>query len=228
MTVLDRLKEAIAALKKKTKKLTNEAISRKLGYKSRTYLSDILGGSKPPTIFFLDALMVEYSIDKNWILKGEGKMFMENSIRSEDPGNFYPERRGAKLKKTDGSGWTGVPIFEVPLTSEIVEQAANRVRISRFSDCEFGIQASGDSMSPKIRNGDYVLCKEVDVDEIIMGDAYLVLTYKGTEVIKYIYPHEIKSDCILLVSDNQSLPPTALAKSAIRKLYKVKGVIKSY
>lgn len=234
MNALDRLKQAIFTLKKQTKGLTNKAISSDLGYKSVSYLSDVLGGSKPISEFMLDKLMIEFSINKKWILEGEGEMFIKiNAVK--DPGIAYEEKQGLRKKRKDEFGWAGVPVFNVPLTPEIIEQGENDSRnvagyvtIPLFKDCAFGIQASGDNMSPAIRNGDHILCKEVDVNEIIMGDAYVVLTYKGTEVIRYVYPHTTNNESILLVSDDKSLPPTELAKSSVRKIYKVKGVIKSY
>lgn len=229
---LNRLREAISTLKENREGLTNEAICAKLGYNSASYLSDILGGSKPISKFLLEYLRVEYSISEKWILEGEGKMFIkktEDNNTSKESGAIYQATPKSKGKKADGDGWIGVPVFDVPLASGILEQTtASYVDIPRFRDCVLGIQVSGDSMSPKIRNGDYVLCKETDVNEIIMGDVYLILTHKGTEVIKYVYPHETKSDCILLVSDNRSLPPTELPKSSVLKIYKVKGIIKSY
>ncbi|GEP94428.1 S24 family peptidase [Chitinophaga cymbidii] len=225
MSALNRLKEAIFKLKKSRDGLTNQIISNELGYKTPAYLSDILGGSKPINDFFLNKLVVEYSINKEWILEGKGEMFIKNAKNdTKDPGASY-----SKDNKTTASNSPGIPVFDVPVKFGIDGNIpTSYIGMPQFKDCDFAILASGDSMSPKVRNGDYIVCKATSVDEIIMGEAYLILTHKGTEVIKYVYPHETKDDHILLVSHDQTVPPTELPRSAIHKIYKVKGVVKTY
>ncbi|TWF37322.1 peptidase S24-like protein [Chitinophaga polysaccharea] len=227
MTQLNRLKEAVAILKKTRRDLTNQLISRELSYNSRNYMSDILGGSKGITKLFLERLEVVYSISGKWITTGKGKMFIDvetnNNIVTEQPIPYRRKRRQAE--------WIGVPIFDVPITLSVINHESTPVgyvTIPLFKDCAFGIRISGDDMRPKICNGDYILCKEVNINEIIMGDDYLVLTHNGNEIVRYVYPHEKQDDCISLNTGNQSKPSTTLAISAIRKMYKVKGVIKSY
>lgn len=227
MTELDRLKEAIEILKKTRRNLTNQLISSELSYNSQNYVSDILGGSKGITKLFLKRLEVVYSISEKWIMTGKGKMFVDEGTNS----NTVAEQSVPYQRKRGQAGWIGVPIFDAPIALSVINHESTPVgyvTIPSFKDCAFGIRISGDEMRPKICNGDYILCKEVNINEIIMGDDYLVLTHKGTEIVRYVYPHEKKDDYILLNTENQSKPPTTLAISAINKMYKVKGVIKSY
>ncbi|NLR81914.1 helix-turn-helix transcriptional regulator [Chitinophaga eiseniae] len=227
MTQLDRLKEVIEILKRTRKGLTNQLISRELSYNSRNYVSDILGGSKKINKLFRERLEVVYSISREWIVTGKGKMFVEEETNN----NTVAEQPTPYRQKRGRAGWIGVPIFDVPIALSLINHESTPVgyvTIPSFRDCAFGIRISGDEMRPKICNGDYILCKEVNINEIIMGDDYLVLTHKGTEIVRYVYPHEKKDDYILLNTGNQSKPSTTLAISAINKMYKVKGVIKSY
>jgi SOS-response transcriptional repressor LexA len=146
---------------------------------------------------------------------------------------YHQQRAIQKNSQTD-TGWEGLPMFEVPVTLGAIEvirdepanNAAFYLHIPQFRDCTFGTRASGDSMYPEIRNGDFVICKEIE--SIIYGDIYLVITFDGHETVKYIHPHPDKEDHIILVPRNESIPRTPLPKSAIRKIYKVKGVIKGY
>lgn len=146
----------------------------------------------------------------------------------------------ALSKKSNDGGppnWPGLPIFEAPVTLGLIETIRDEpvmspdfyLPVPQFRDCTFGTRAAGDSMYPEIRNGDYVICKEVtDVREIIMGDIYLVITNGGMETVKYIHPHPSNKDYLILAARNESIPKTELPKEAIRKVYKVKGVLKAY
>lgn len=76
MEQLERFKKAIEYLKTKADKPTNDSVSRLLRYKTLSYISDVIGGSKPITDLLLDR-MVENSINKEWIETGKGKMLLE-------------------------------------------------------------------------------------------------------------------------------------------------------
>lgn len=76
MEQLERFKKAIEYLKTKAEKPTNDAVSKLLRYKTPSYISDVIGGSKPITDLLLDR-MVDNSINKEWIETGKGKMLLE-------------------------------------------------------------------------------------------------------------------------------------------------------
>lgn len=231
MAPLDRLKDAINMLKKSKENFTNEMISNELMY-SPTYLSDILGASKPINNLFLRRLEAEYSINREWIMKGEGDMFVnETGGMVTEPAAPYVHGQKAGKKRAGKIGWAGVPVFDVPIASGVINHQSMPVgymSIPRFKDCVFGIQVSGEDMAPKICSGDYIFCKEVDINEIIVGEAYLILTRKGNEVVGYVQPHKTRSGYLSLTSEKQPKSSTALAITAIRKIYKVKGVVRSY
>lgn len=130
--------------------------------------------------------------------------------------------------------WQGLPMFDIPVTAgavslirdEPMTEPAFYLQIPSFRDCTFGARVSGDSMYPEIRNGDYVICKEVD--KFIFGDIYLVVTDDGQETVKYVHPHEEKDDWVKLVPYNKSVPITPIRKDNIIRMYRVKGVFKGY
>jgi transcriptional regulator with XRE-family HTH domain len=135
-----------------------------------------------------------------------------------------------------GKKWPGVPMYDIPVTAgavtmirdEKAPEPAYYLQIPSFKDCTFGARVSGDSMYPEIRNGDYVVCKEVQtLESLIYGDIYLIITKDGIETVKYVHPHE-NTDWVNLVPYNKSVPITPMPKSNIFKVYKVKGVLKGY
>jgi len=138
------------------------------------------------------------------------------------------------ISKTQATNeqWQGVPIFDTEVTGGLLSLVRDErpepiyyLPIPGFKDCQFGARVSGDSMYPEIRNGDFVICKEVS--EFIYGDIYLIITEDDQETVKHVYPNE-NTNFINLVPSNKEMPITPISKSKIKKFYKVKGVIKGY
>lgn len=129
--------------------------------------------------------------------------------------------------------WRGVPIYDTEVTGGLLslirdEQPGDPIYylpIPGFKDCKFGARVSGDSMYPEIRNGDFVICKEVSL--FVYGDIYLVITEDGQETVKHVHPNE-DPEYVNLVPSNKEMPVTPMPKAKIKKFYKVKGVIKGY
>lgn len=78
-----RLKKAIKYLKTQDTKLTNEKITELLGYKSRTYVSTLIGGQVQISDDFLDLLQEKFTVSARWIKTGEGSMMIEPNIEDE-------------------------------------------------------------------------------------------------------------------------------------------------
>lgn len=74
MSPIHRLQQAISGIKEKDESIDNAVISSVLGYKTKTYLTDILSQGKAITDIFLDRLEDKYGIRKDWIKEGKGKM----------------------------------------------------------------------------------------------------------------------------------------------------------
>lgn len=94
-----------------------------------------------------------------------------------------------------------------------------------FSDCEFAINAYGDSMHPVIKSGQVVLLMSWKERFIEWGRIYLVVTKSGYRTIKYLIPSENK-ECIICKSENEEGNPAfEIGKEDILKLFLVKGWI---
>lgn len=97
--------------------------------------------------------------------------------------------------------------------------------IPGFSDCEFAINAYGDSMYPVIKSGQVVLLMPWKERFIEWGRIYLVVTKSGYRTIKYLKPSE-NEECILCESENKvGNPAFEVKKEEILKLFLVKGWI---
>lgn len=87
----------------------------------------------------------------------------------------------------------------------------------------YGLKVIGDSMHPRIKNGEYVLIEPNKV--FCSGDEVMVKTAKGQAMIKeFIYQRD---GMFRFDSVNQSHPPIHLPEDAIDKIHLVGGILKS-
>lgn len=99
------------------------------------------------------------------------------------------------------------------------------IHLPNFNDCEYAIDAFGDSMTPKIKSGQVVLIKQWKESFIDWGKIYLIVTKNGYRTIKYVMP-SVNNDCITCVSENaESNPPFEIKKEDIHTMFLVKGWI---
>jgi len=104
-----------------------------------------------------------------------------------------------------------------------IDRIAISTRLLSFPSSEaFMVKAKGDSMTPKINEGDLVIVKKIEDAE---NGSIVVCVNDGEALIKKIGKEiEKKRKRIILISLNQKYPPF-LAKSDFRIEGEVKGVI---
>lgn len=64
-------------------KLSQEEFAAKLGYKSRGKIANIEYGKIVPDEEFLDLLCRTFSVNKNWLISGDGEMYEDVSEEAE-------------------------------------------------------------------------------------------------------------------------------------------------
>lgn len=97
-----------------------------------------------------------------------------------------------------------------------------------FTGCLAAFPVFGDSMKPKILNGDIVVISEkVPEEKILWGETYLVVT-DAWRVVKTVHPGKTE-EYIILRSINPAFEgDTNVHKNELRALYMVKGVISRF
>lgn len=165
-------------------------------------------------------------------------------------GKKLPSRLTADDHAKAFPNWQGVPVYNVEVSASFVDRYSDEqnkweplyyLRDPQFRECDFAARIAGDSMHSEIRHGDYIICQEVqDMNIIIYGEIYYVVTSNGLETCKYVNAmpiyNEDKSDKrkmydydrVLLVPKNDNISPTPLHKNDIIRLYKVKGIVRGY
>ena len=87
----------------------------------------------------------------------------------------------------------------------------------------YGLRVSGDSMHPRIKNGEYVLIEPNK--PFHAGDEVMVRTLDGQAMIKeFIY---LRDGMYRFDSVNQNHPPLHIAQGQVSKIHLVGGILKS-
>ena len=156
-------------------------------------------------------------ISRLWLLTGEGQML---------EGKASADSVLDTIKALDGA----VPFYNIDALQVIKEDAEklkpnNYLVIPALKNCDFAAQCSGNSMAPEMPAGATLIFKEVNLNNILPGEAYLVVT-KDYTTIKYIRTVEDKPSKLQLVPKNTADYDTIIIESSkILKLFIVKGIV---
>ena len=133
----------------------------------------------------LEKISIVYpDLNTTWLLTGDGNKLNSSaksitSISSEMPA---PSKQSSK----------GIPYFDVDVTmgyDELPNDQTNipnyYLHIPAFQNCDCAVPAYGRSMIPDINDGSIIAIKEVSLDSVLPGEAYLIITDEY-RTVKYI------------------------------------------
>jgi len=181
MDVKDRLKFLIDILGLKLKDF-----SKQTGIPYPTLLH-YLNGSRRPTMENLQKIAIQTQANLNWLLTGEGEPF----IKQEVPKDVMPTKKIPVIAKVPA----GFPNI-------VSEQIIEYIYLPEIPDNAVAVIAKGESMSPIIKDGDYVIFIPMPVD-IFPGDIVIVNNEWGETMIKR---YKLKDNVPYLVSENPEYP----------------------
>lgn len=148
-----------------------------------------------------------------------------NNIRYE----WLLTGQGEMLKIEDDQELSSIPYYDISISAGTVnffkdypELPHSKIQIPFIHGVDLAMPVYGDSMYPKIKNGDVVLLKEVHDKSVIMfGEIYLVIT-EDYRTLKYVRKGEAKEE-VLLVSENDRYDPVSMPLNNILHLFLYKG-----
>lgn len=127
-----------------------------------------------------------------------------------------------------------VPFYDVDITATnspvIAEIQAMKpkyyINIPIFSQGSIAVRITGDSMYPKFRHGDIIVCKRIMNPEfIIYGEIYLIITKSDNfRTVKYLIKGNGKDE-LIMKPYNEAFQDQAIPKEEILQLYRVLGSI---
>ena len=155
-------------------------------------------------------------INEIYLMTGQGQMLAEKEERyREAKGQVIPLLSISAMAGYNEDNWS-VMIASSPLYS-----------VPEVPNADFLIRVGGDSMQPKLYEGDMIACRFIK--ELLFfqwGKTYVLDSSQGV-MVKNIYEDKNNPDNVLLVSENaEKYPPFAIPRSDIRKLALVVGSIR--
>lgn len=187
--------------------LNKNSLTVKIGYPSNSVLGRIVNDpTRSPSFDLLKELVLHFpEINARWLISGEGDM-LGKELATFDKG----EVRYYKI----GSG--------EPFSTEN-KRPTDIMLIHSFKDCEMAFDVYGDSMAPRFKHGDVILCVEQTDKPVLIGEAY-ILVINSVPTIRLI-----KNQTELtykLSTENSRLEDYEINKSDVSKLYLIKGLVR--
>lgn len=126
----------------------------------------------------------------------------------------------------------GIPYYDVDVTmgyDELPNDQTNipnyYLHIPAFQNCDCAVPAYGRSMIPDINDGSIIAIKEVSLDSVLPGEAYLIITDEY-RTVKYIRNCKDNPNKWRLVPKNlEEFDEMIIDKAKVRRVFLVKGVI---
>ena len=182
-------------------------------------LSKYLNAHMPLSDSFLNRLVVNLGVSKEWLLEGTDLPFGKTPACVE-PAVAAP-------------GGTGTPVYDVDATAGIAsgrndlfanENIIGWVNLPNLSpNCRI-VRVSGDSMAPVIMDGDFVAVREVsNPNQIYWGQIYVVLL-DDFRLVKYLRRHT-DPNMVVLRSENPNYDDMDIRRSDIHEMYLVQHVL---
>src|SRR5690606_5822190 len=121
-----------------------------------------------------------------------------------------------------------IPYFDTGITQ--VDLSTNPVPthyldIPLFADCDLAVLHTGDSMAPDIPPGAIVVLKEVDLQAVLSGNIYLLVT-DDYSITRSVRIKGADQGYLRLIPKNaDEFDEITIEKEKVKRLFLVKGVI---
>jgi len=186
-------------------------------------LSKYLNAHMPLSESFLNRLVVNLGVSKEWLIDGTDLPFGKTVVRVD---NGTQAAIGAKAE-------TGTPVYDVDATAGTAsgrnelfatENIVGWVNLPNMSpNCRI-VRVSGDSMAPVIMDGDFVAVREVsNPNQIYWGQIY-VIQLDDFRLVKYLRRHS-DPNMVVLRSENPNYDDMDVRRTDIHELLLVQHVL---
>ncbi|MDE6304862.1 MAG: helix-turn-helix domain-containing protein [Paramuribaculum sp.] len=219
VAVVGRIRHIISTLN-----MSQAAFARRLGVNPAN-LSKLLGGSLSLSEGFINRLVVELGVSKQWLVDGEGVP--------------YPKPVHAATVTDNGETMVedivdqGLPVYDVDVTAGARElsllltddKIVGRVKLPNLpADCIL-VRVSGDSMKPVISNGGFVAIRPVSSPKTIFWGQIYVIVLDDYRMIKYVRRHPDDEKLVRLRSANPDYDDIDVERSEIRRMFIVEAIL---
>lgn len=186
-------------------------------------LSKYLNGHLPISESLINRIVVNLGVSKDWLVQGTDLPFAkpQPTVLTTTPADLRPRQR------------MGTPVYDIDVTAGTTprtamfsdDQIIGRVDLPELAtaNCKI-VRVSGDSMSPVIKNGDFIAVRElVNAQQIYWGQIYVVLL-DDYRMVKYIRRHNDPA-MVILRSENKAYDDMEIYRRDIRELMFVHHIL---
>ena len=177
--------------------------ARRIGI-DNSNLSKYLNGHLPMSDAFINRIVVNVGVSKQWLVDGTDLPFAKSAApvaTDVTAGNAPRERLFADEFIT---GWVNLP--------KVIDR-----------DCRI-VRVSGDSMSPVIQNGDFIAVRELTNTRMIFWGHIYVVLLDDFRLVKYLRRHPDPAR-VILRSENPAYDDMEVLRTDIRELMFVQHIL---
>lgn len=197
---------------RREKNMTQAEFAEFLGVSPST-IASVENGSRDMSKTLMKVLNEKLGLEADWLLTGKssGTQILPDTAEKKIP--FYDIDVMAHISESlDFSDETPAGMLNIP----------------GFHDCLACFPVYGESMEPKISNGDVIAVSQaINCEQILWGEIYLVIT-DAWRVVKTVHPGKTEEYIILRSINPAYEGDTPLHKKDLRALYLVKGVVSRF
>ena len=205
-TVVDRIKYLI-----KLTRHTQSSFSALIGADPAS-LSRILSGKAVPSDSFINRIVVNLGVSKDWLVDGSDVPFPRAQAQTVD-------NDGAPVYDID------VTAGRTPLSRMFTdEHIIGRVKLPGIKPELPLVRVSGNSMQPKLNSGCYISIRPVSLDAPISWGSIYVVVLPDFRLVKYVR-RNADPELVTLHSANPDYDDIEIRRSDIEALYLVENVI---
>lgn len=178
------------------------------------YVSRVLSGKLKVTEGFINRIVVNLNVSKDWLLNGADVPFPR-----EGAGTVHTVSQGAPVYDIDISA--GVTPLSRMFTDERI---VGRVKLPGINDNYPIVRVSGNSMVPVINPGSYISIRPLDPSAPIVWGRICVVVLPDYRLVKYVR-RNANPDFVTLHSANPAYDDIEVRRDEIEGLYLVENVI---
>lgn len=186
-------------------------------------LSKYLNQKLPVSDSLINKIAINLGVSKEWLTNGTDLPFAK-----AQPATTSLHVIPAELQKMKGT-----PVYDIDVTAGTMPRARlftddQIIGSINLPDVVSGncriVKVSGDSMSPVIKNGDYIAVRELsNTRQIYWGQIYVVLL-DDYRMVKYIRRHT-DPQMVILRSENPNYDDLEVSRDDIRELMFVQNIL---
>lgn len=176
-------------------------------------VSRVLGSKSEPSESFINRIVVNLNVSKEWLLNGSDVPFPRHDARRE------VQSAGAPVYNID------VTAGSVPLSRMFTdERIIGRMKLPGLNPDYPIVRVSGSSMEPRIMPGSYISIRPIALDSPISWGSIYVIVLADYRLVKYVRRNADPS-LVTLHSANPDYDDIEIARSDIEGLYLVENII---